>query len=422
MATIKAFRGLSYNPDKIANLENVVAPPYDVISQTMQNYFYEVNPYNIIRLILGKESDGDNARNNKYTRAHFYLEGWIKKAILIKDKKPSVYVYRQTYLHEGKKRTRTGFLTLMKIEDPHKSGVLPHEYTLNKPKVDRLNLIKKVNANLSPIFSLYHDRKFTIPKLIRKSIKSVRPIAMLDFEGVRHQLWRISDKKTIARLIKLMKGKKVFIADGHHRYEVAFTYKRMMSKKRNADYIMVYFTNLSDTKNVTILSTHRLLKKIGTKKKADILKLLKGSFEVMKFSNLKSLMNSLSRDKKRPRFGIYMGNKKFYLVSLKKGISISMVIKGNKSSQWKKLDVTVLHNLIMKDLLDLKYSEENIKYLRDPLVACSLVDKGEYGIAFLLNPTKVHQVKEVAERGNMMPQKSTYFYPKLLTGLVINRF
>jgi len=426
MATIKPFRGILYNRNKIKDVRRVVAPPYDVISSAMQNNFYESNPYNIIRLILGKGNEKDTSRNNKYTRAHMYLESWLKKGILVKDKKASFYIYRQTYLHEGKKRMRTGFLTLMKIEDPHKSGVLPHEYTLNKPKVDRLNLIKSVNANLSPIFSLYYDKKSGISKLIRKATKGLKPIVKIDFEGVFHQLWSISDKKTINTVTKIMKQKKVFIADGHHRYEVAFTYKKKMSKKNNprvkSDYIMMYFTNLNDVKNVTILSTHRLLKHIGNIKEKDIIKALEGYFDTTKFNNLTSLMKALSRDKRRTCFGIYIGRKIFYFVSLKKGITIAKLIKDEKSSEWKKLDVTILHNFVLKKLLSLKDTEGNIKYVRDASLARTLVEEGEYKIAFLLNPTRVRQVKDVAEKGNMMPQKSTYFYPKLLTGLVINKF
>ena len=426
MANIKPFRGILYNQSKIGNLENVVTPPYDVISEKMQSHFYDLSPYNIIRLILGKETKSDNIRDNKYTRAGRFLKSWLKKGILIKDKKPSIYVYRLTYLYGGKKRVRTGFITLMKIEDPHRSGILPHEYTLEKPKIDRLNLIKKVNANLSPIFSLYYDRNFTILKLLKKFIRKTPPLVTVNLEGVTHQLWRLSEAKIISLLKNSMREKKIFSADGHHRYEAALMYRKIMSKKsrynKDIDYVMMYFTNLQESGNVTILSTHRLLKNIGPLNESEILKILGDSFEISIFRDLDRLLKALAKDKKRPHFGMYTEKKIYFLLALKKNISLPKVIKSEKSSYWKRLDVTILHNFILKDLLSLKDSEDNIKYVRDPKHVINLIDSGRYKIAFFLNPTKIHQVKEVAQRRDMMPQKSTYFYPKLLTGLVINKF
>lgn len=426
MANIKPFRGILYSQSRVGSLKNLLTPPYDVISEKMQSHFYDLSPYNVIRLILGKETKKDNRINNKYTRAQHFLESWLRKDILIRDNKPSIYIYKQIYFHERKRRIRTGFIALMKIEDPHKSRVLPHEYTLQEPKIDRLNLIKKVKANLSPIFSLYYDKKLSISKLLKHPIKKMQPIISIEIEGVTHQLWRISDRKIINSIKNNMQDKKIFIADGHHRYEVALMYKKILSKKgkrhTKAYYIMTYFTNLRDGGNVTILSTHRVLKNIGILNEKKILKSLKGIFEISYFRSLDKLLEVLARDKSRPRFGMYMGKKAYYLLMLKKNVSIPKIIKNEKSPQWKRLDVTILHNIILENLLSLKDTEDNIKYVKDPKHVVRLVDSKRYKIAFFLNPTKVHQVKEVAERGDMMPQKSTYFYPKLLTGLVINKF
>jgi uncharacterized protein (DUF1015 family) len=199
-----------------------------------------------------------------------------------------------------------------------------------------------------------------------------------------------------------------------------------MSKKRgynkNIDYVMMYFTNLRESGNVTILSTHRLLKNIGSLNKKKILKKLGGSFKISIFRDLDRLLRALAKDKKRPHFGMHIGGRIYFLLALKRNISVSKVIKSEKSSHWKRLDVTILHNFILKDLLSLKDSEDNIKYVRDPKHVIKLIESGRYKIAFFLNPTKIHQVKEVAQRKDMMPQKSTYFYPKLLTGLLINKF
>jgi len=426
MAHIKPFRGVIYNPDKIADLKKVVTPPYDVVSREMQEDFYNLNPHNIIRLILGKEMANDTARNNKYTRARLFLNTWLKEKVLTQEKKPCIYIYRQIYLHDSKKRVRTGFLALMKIEDPHRSSVLPHEYTLAKPRADRLNLIKQAKSNLSPIFSLYYEKDCFISKVLKDSIKKSNSMASIDFEGVTHQIWRISDSKTINAIRKAMHDKRVVIADGHHRYEVALKYRNSMRKRKgyngNADYVMMYFTNLREADNVTILSTHRLLKDIGHFNKWILEKRLEPFFDITPFNTSSKMLNALAKDKKRPRFGIYLGRGKYLLVSLKKSISIPKIIDGDGSSQWKRLDVTILHNFVIKNLLCLKDFEDNVKYVRDPRHVVELVDSGGYKIAFFLNPTKAHQVREVAERGEMMPQKSTYFYPKILAGFVINKF
>ncbi len=426
MATIKPFKGLTYNRKKVLNIQSVMAPPYDVISSKMQSHFYELNPYNIIRLILGKETKKDNGKNNKYTRARKFLDSWLKNDVVLVDKKPCIYIYQQIYLFKNKKKTRTGFISLMKIEDPKKSGILPHEYTLSKPKKDRFKLIKSVGANLSPIFSLYDDKKSVISKILKKEKSQTSALIDINFEGVNHKLWKIADPKIINSIKAQIKKKKIFIADGHHRYEVSLMYKKYLAKKKksgtSSDYVMMYFTNLRESSNVAIFATHRLLKKISNKNINDILSLLKGSFNATLYNSSEALIKQLSKKINRPSYGVYMGKNKFYLISLKKHLSTQKIISGNKSSQWKRLDVAVLHNYVLKDLLSLKDAENNIKYVREPEHAVRLINDGEYAIAFFLNPTRAKQVRDVAEKKDMMPQKSTYFYPKLLTGLTINKF
>lgn len=426
MAHIKPFKGITYNLSKIGDLKAVVAPPYDVISPTLQDYFYGLSHYNIIRLILGKDFKNDTARNNKYTRSYKFLNKWLKKKVLLKDKKPCFYIYRQIYLHKGKKCKRTGFFSLMKVEDPYKSNVLPHEYTLDKPKIDRLNLIKQVKSNLSPIFALYYDKKSSISKMLQNYIKENTSVANIDLEGVTHQLWKVFNAKTITRIKHAMRKKRVVIADGHHRYEVALTYRNLMRRKknynRNVNYVMMYFTNLKETGNVTILSTHRLLRDIGALDKKTLKERVEPFFDISNFKNLGTMLKTLEQDNMQPRFGIYLKDEGYLLISLKKKVNVSKIIESNRSLQWKRLDVIVLHNFVIKDLLCLKDCEDNVKYVREPEHVVRLVNAGSYNIAFFLNPTKAKQVREVAERGDIMPQKSTYFYPKLLTGLVINKF
>ena len=428
MARIKPFRGILYNLEKV-NMAKVATPPYDVISASMQNRFYQRDKHNIIRLILGKEEKSDTASNNKYTRAKVLLNKWLKQNVFIKDTKPSIYIYIQEYLHKGKKRTRIGFIALMKIEDPKESGILPHEYTLDKPKADRLNLITKTKANLSPIFSLFQDKENRINRMLKSFIKSKDPLFTVEREGVVHKLWKMNDKKTINKIKTYMVGKKIFIADGHHRYEVALTYRNKMRKVRNlnrdVDYVMMYFSNLSERGNLTILSTHRVVKNIERFDEKKIRKALKKYFYIVNADGIENCIECLEKksdNKKKHTFGMYLGKKIFYLLTLKEKYSINKLIESKKPHSLKKLDVTILHDLILNKILGVKNTETSIKYIRNEKDAVKVIDKGDYEIAFFLRPTKVTDMKTIAEKGEMMPQKSTYFYPKLLTGLVINKF
>jgi uncharacterized protein (DUF1015 family) len=413
MADIKPFRGILYNQKK-ADIARVITPPYDVISKDMQGRFYQRDEHNIVRLILGKVDKSDTSRNNRYTRAKALLDRWLEKRLLVKDRKPAVYVYSQEYLHKGRKRIRLGFIALMKIEDPKESGILPHEYTLDKPKADRLSLMAKTRSNLSPIFSLFQDEKNRINKMLKSFIKSRPPLFKVEAEGVTHKFWRMENRHTIKSMQVYMRGKKIFIADGHHRYEVALAYRDKMRKsvknrKSAVNYVMMYFSNLNERENLTILSTHRVVRNINPFDEKKIKLKLKKYFYIKNIKKEEHLFESLEKGPKARRiFGMYAGKKRFYLLTSKKADS--------------RFDVTVLHDLIINKILCVKNPENSIKYIRNEKHASALVDKGKYRIAFFLRPTKVGQMKTVAERGEMMPQKSTYFYPKLLTGLVINKF
>jgi len=410
MANIKPFHGILYNGKRI-DIEKVTTPPYDVISQSMQSRFYNADKYNIVRLTLGKEGASGKS---KYNHAAFLLNNWLKKRILIRSKIPSIYVYVQEYFCKGKKRTRIGFIALMKIEDPRESGVLPHEYTLDKPKADRLNLITRTKANLSPIFSLFQDPTNEINKMLKSSIKGRNSIFRVEAEGVAHSLWETHNRGTIDKIVRRMRKKKIFIADGHHRYEVALTHRNMMKRRKGfrpaMNYVMMYFSNLSERENLTILSTHRVLKGIPNFNARRLLAKLKKNFHVNNAGGLEDLQKKLNRKCKREKclFGMYTKKTGFSLLTLKK--------------KDPRLDVAVLHARIINDVLAVKRRENSIKYVRNERDAFSLAEKGEYEVVFFLRPTDVRDMKAFAEKGEMMPQKSTYFYPKLLTGLVINKF
>jgi len=255
MPQIKPFRGVLYNSKKVDS-PTVVAPPYDVISPQIQDELYRANEYNIIRLILGKEEAADSKRSNKYKRANRFFTKWLNNKILIQDTKPSVYVYSQEYFHKDKKRVRLGFIARMRIEDPRKSKVLPHEYTFAKPKQDRLQLIRETKANLSPIFTLFQDEGNKVISILKGAIKK-RPIFDIEYEGVRNKVWRLADKGSIKKIQAVIDDKDIYIADGHHRYEVAVSYRDEMRKKQQRqksnghNYVMMYLSPLNQ-KGVTV--------------------------------------------------------------------------------------------------------------------------------------------------------------------------
>lgn len=380
-----------------------------------------------MRLILGKEEKRDTPGQNKYTRSAALLNEWLKKEILIRDRRPSVYIYAQQYSHKGKARTRLGFIALMKIEDPKKNGVLPHEHTLQKPREDRLRLMRAARANLSPIFSVFEERGGEISKILKVAIKAEKPLFAQEAEGVRHRLWRLSDVDSINKMRHHMRDKKVFIADGHHRYEVARGYRDEMKNtkefKNTMNYVMMYFSSLSEKGALTVLSTHRAVNNIERFDEKKVREKLESYFRITRPASIEEMVGSVEKARgKRRAFGMYTGKKGIFLLTLKDGYSSEKLIRSKKSQRLKKLDVTILHDLIIEEILGIKNSKNSIKYVRDEKDAALLVERGGYQAAFFLKPTTVSDMKAVAEKGEMMPQKSTYFYPKLLTGLVINKF
>ncbi len=426
MAEVRPFRGIIYNAGKVGDdVAGVYAPPYDVIPQTMRDELYEGNDYNVIRLILGKDREGDNEQDNKYTRANRFLTEWMEEGVLVKDKDEAFYVYEQEYQVHGRKCRRIGFIGLMEIADAEKKKIFPHEHTLAAPREDRMNLMKEVKGNLSPIFTLYSDMGRTITEILEKTVVSVAPLVDIQIGMEGHKLWRLRDKSSLEKISSSMEGKRIFIADGHHRYEVARKYRDMMRQQPgydgSADHIMMYFTDMEASGNLTIMGTHRVIKDMELADD-EIVERLKKYFYVTRHRDLADLISRLDKKSGESHaFGFFGGNG-YLFIELKNESDIEKLIVEKKSLEWKKLDVSILHSAVFNGLLDIKNEEGKVKYVRDPEEAVSLVRNSGYKGVFFLNPTRVEQLKAVAERGDMMPQKSTYFYPKLLSGLVLNKF
>ncbi len=430
MAKILPFKGVLYNSGRVNGMKTIISPPYDVISRAMREELYKESPYNIVRIILGKESRRDNDSDNKYTRASRFLEDWLKKGVLKKDDKEAIYIYEQEYPHKGERRTRIGFISLMRIEDPKENVVLPHEYTFAKPKEDRLNLIRSTKANTEPIFCVFQDDAGRVTAAIKKYAGKSRPIIDINFEGIGNKIWRLTDPALIKKIQKGLDRKPVFIADGHHRYEVSLAFRDEMRRKLGArkagnfENLMVYFSSLTDD-NLTILSTYRVVKSLGGAEWEEIESGLRPYFDVKPAKTKETMFEALEKVKTGYAFGVYFKNGRFYVLKLKDRSVLSKVIKEDKSREWKRLNVTVLHYLVLGRILHVdKFSsnDENILYTRDENDAVRKVDSGECEIAFFQIPTSMSQVRNIAAAGDRMPHKSTYFYPKPLSGLVMNKF
>lgn len=427
MPLIKPFRALIYNKKKVKDLSRVVAPPYDVIPPAMQSHLYKKDKNNIVRLILGKIKKTDDMSDNRYTRAKSFLDSWLDHKILIEDEKESIYIYSQRYEYDGRWRERTGYISALRLELGKRKAVLPHENTLKAPKADRLNLMRSVNANLSPIFMLYEDNKGRLSSVLKKAILNSKPFIDINIYGIRNRVWRLTDEAAIKKIEKFMAGKNIFIADGHHRYETAVNYAQELESgkapkelKESSKYTLAYFCEL-DESSLTILPTHRLIKDIGPLKKQLILGKLGKYFKIERCGSVDKLISRLRSLRDLHAFGMYAGNKEFYCIILKKE-SEARSSMGKGSSGWKSLDVSILHKFIIQNILDIRDEDDNIEFVKDAGEAIKLTDSGKYKIAFLLNPTKVLQMKKIAQAGEKMPRKATYFYPKPLSGLVIRKF
>jgi len=402
MANIAPFKGTRYNEDKIKDFSKVVAPPYDVIHPEEQDELYKMSEYNIVRMLLGKDLSGDDENENKYTRAKKYLKAWQENKVLKKDPEPGIYINLQEFKLDGRIKRRIGFLALLKLEefDTKTSSIYPHEFTLAAPKEDRAKLIHSIEANLGPIFAIFEDRDRLIAALIKNEMKS-KPIAdIFDNHGVRNKFWRVSDKKILDKLCGYMKDKKLFIADGHHRYEVGLAFSKSKSDPKFG-YTLAYFTDLLDG-SLVVLPYHRIVGGLDKAGMEGLETTLKKNFITAPLKSRKVLKAFLAEASPcQARFVIYTA-KKF----------TGLIFKDKKD-----LDVTIAKNLIIDPL-----GKISIDFTKDLDYAIKEVDTAKFSFAILVNPVKITEIRDTAFGGNRMPQKSTYFYPKVLTGLVINVF
>jgi len=441
MAIIAPFKGLTYNFKKTQAFSNLVAPPYDVISKEEQETYYRADPHNVIRLILGKQKTGDSDWDNRYVRAADLLKRWESEGILTCAGQPCIYVTSMKYNpgNGDTQRTRWGIITLVKIEDQDSKVILPHEKTFSAHRDDRLKLMRACDTQLSQIFSLYEDPDNTILNAC-KTATSAHPQIAFDLEdGTRYQMWILQNPAVFKQISSFLLKRPIFIADGHHRYETSRNFRDIMRARygrrpanKSYEYVMMYLSNMND-KGLTILPSHRLIKKVPNFQLEPFLEKVGINYNIehFPFSGTNILKESSFLKKKLEEaghlntvIGFYLHKSDmFHLFTLKPGAREQM--GDDLHPSLKNLDVLALSRFILQRALG--FSKEDLDnddifhYQSSINTAVSQVESGDCQIAFLLNPTRMNQVKEIATNSLTMPRKSTYFYPKVLTGLVFNK-
>lgn len=429
MAKVVPFRGIRYNPEKIKEMEAVITPPYDVIDAVAQKKYYEKNPYNVIRLEFGYQSPTDTESDNRYTRAAADYHSWLQEGVLFKENKEAIYLCEQEFTVGDTTFKRTGFFARVQLEEFKTGKILPHEETLLKPKADRLALMSACGANFSPIFAFYVDSSQVLDNKFTQIKKSKNPdLSLTDEVGEKHKLWALTDTELHQKIKDTLADQSLYIADGHHRYETALEFYRKKQKEYPGScYILMYLVNACDP-GMVILPTHRNVHDLTDFDLSAFMKQLENKFLIEKIVSGTapgSLTQILREEQEAGKISFIMSTEEpaTYLLTLRNTNSLQDLCP-DKSSAWCGLDVAVLQNLIFQELLGLSPDQiarqEFISYTRDEAEALEAVDNRKAQLAFLLNPTKISQIIDVAMAGDKMPQKSTYFYPKLLTGLVIN--
>jgi uncharacterized protein (DUF1015 family) len=458
MAEIRPFRAYRYDTDRVA-LKDVLTQPYDKITPEMQERYYAASPYNLIAIEKGKTAAGDTPENNLYTRAAARVEEWIGAKILVQDGAPSIYVYAQDYLVLGTqtRRTRIGFIALGRVEDYSAGVVFPHERTLSAPKADRIELLRHTRTQTGQLFMLYDDASRKIEALIEDIARRNTPIEMRDEFEVTHRLWPVSDADAIRRIETAMAQQKLVIADGHHRYETALNFRNENREKAIAkdeksepnsstpfagdkyaayEFAMMTFIN-THSKGLTILPTHRLVRNLDGFDFERFRKSVGPYFDWYSypFANAEERAASYAefrRDSEgsnhgRRGIGVYSGvanrgANAFYLFLLRRDVDLEQLLPDLSEAQ-RGLDVVLLHRVMVEKGLAITAeaveAEKFISYEREIEKAISAVDRGEAQMACLLKPVRVEQVTEIALGGGVLPQKSTDFYPKLLSGETI---
>lgn len=430
MADVFPIRGIRYAPEVVPDPAEVVTPPYDVISPQAQDYYYARSPYNIIRAELGKILPGDDILNNRYTRAARVLAEWRHAGVLRLDSIPAYYAYRQIFQHGGQSYTRTSLCARVRLEPWEKHIVLRHEFTRKKDRDDRLELLRACSLNLSPIMSMYSDPQGRIRGLLDKYLAHPQ-VQLTDEAGEQHLLQPVTDPAVVARIQDFFTARQLYIADGHHRYETALNYRnevlttrRELSDDDPVNFVMMALIDFDDP-GLLVLPTHRLFADLPPQALANLTSdHLARYFDAREIiqANESTLQDLIHSGETRPTFLLTTPRQSWLLALHERGRA--RMREAGHNEAWQNLDVSIAHTLIVEDLLQLRPEDltasKYVSYTHDDRAALAAVTEGKAQAALFLNATRVQQICAIANADEQMPQKSTYFYPKLITGLVMN--
>lgn len=416
MAEIKPFRALRYT-EKAGDISDCCCPPYDIISAAEREAFLRKNPHNIIKLELPGTEDAD------YLRAGKTLEEWLENGILKQDESDSIYAYEEQFTVAGKEYSFRGIVCLVKLYDFSENVVLPHEETLSKAKEDRFRLMNATGCNISQIYSLYTDEKGETAASIAAATACRPQNEFIDADGVTHRLWQISDSAEIEKMCAQFAGRKLFIADGHHRYETALRFRNSKDSRGNSGYVLMFLINM-ENEGLVVFPTHRIIRDMPDFSTAALVDGASELFEIERLGCKNCLKKRLADGyaARQKVFGFYDGSET-YLFTLKDASAMDECLPG-ASSALKNLDVSLLHSLLLERVLKIDKenmaNQINLTYTRSADEAFAAAESYANG-CFIINPTRIDEIAAVAAAGEKMPQKSTYFYPKLITGLVMNK-
>jgi uncharacterized protein (DUF1015 family) len=435
MPEIHAFRAIRYDLGHVGSVSDVVAPPYDVIDSHLQDQLYKQHPCNVVRLILNRQEPGDDEANNRYTRARRFLKNWREEGVLFEEADPAIYVYHQEFTAEGQGFIRRGFMARMRLSRFGEGIVFPHEETMSGPKMDRLMLTTVCKANLSQIFGLYPDPRNEAQAILEKAVADKTPIVATDHLGVVHRMWPVTDVGVITAVAAAMGPKPIFIADGHHRYETACNYRDqvhdsgMLTPDHPANFVLMMCIAMDDP-GLVVLPTHRLFRHLPDMTAEQLAGRL-GEYFTTRLAGqtpeaARELWEDLDTRGDQGDLGVYTrADDRWTLAEITEAGRQKMAqIASEHSETWQGLGVSILHRLVVDTLLAegaeplTEKNKPDYVHLVDELIAG--LNRRAYPLAALVMPATVKHIRDVSLTGERMPAKSTYFYPKLLSGLVIN--
>jgi uncharacterized protein (DUF1015 family) len=436
LADIRPFQGVHYNPALVKDLGKVICPPYDIITPQMQQELYQRSDNNFVRIEYGRELPQDKDTFNKYTRAAATIKDWLNRRILIIDERPALYIDEHTFIHQGKTLHRSSIICLVKLEDWSKMVIRPHEGTLARAKSDRLNMLWALQANTSPVMSLYEDKDKEIASILKEQRHQKPTLHVSNVDGESHRMRAITGEKIIERVRGHLLSQPLYIADGHHRYESALIYQRERysssipkMKETPFDFVMMTLVDISDP-GLVILPAHRLLRGMEQSALDSLLARLNVFFNVEDYAisktNIRSQINKLlSNDKNETKLLLYgLKQGKIQVISVRDFGAIRPMFPAFHSEFYQKLDVSIVDHVILEELLGLSHDKAGafLDYNYDAEIAIKKVLEKEYQLGIIVNPLKPEAIKAIADSGDRMPRKSTYFYPKAPAGLVSYRF